>query len=152
MLPLKVIHYLTPALSHPLYVISYETPRKSQNTTGYCCYPWCLPEVEYKSLSLKTPALQIQNLEDMSCIWPKSILHVGELLWCQKVPCKFPREGSNQQLYSAMMPVNYSNYHFTIKPKGAMVAPTSFSLIEGKTCLTRGKLSLVQKTQPSTWG
>ena len=44
--------------------------------------------------------LHTQDSEDLSWIWPESLLPEDKLSWYQQAPCEFPREGSYQHINS----------------------------------------------------
>lgn len=104
---------LTPGMRNHLLSCWSTLSKRLPKPTRDCYCPYCPQEVEAKSLLLETP----------ECFFPEDLLP-----WYEKVSCDHQKEGSNQQFYTAVAPVNDS-----IDPQSAVMEPvlavTNSSLI-----------------------
>lgn len=122
-----------------------------QQTVALSCFPQT--ETKGKSLLRKINTLWTQNPEDLKWIRSKNLLSENQLSWYQKAPRKLPEEGSIQQPYPVMTPMDHNNGQdgtiiLRVQQQHTYFDGDEQLLIGRKAFSTRGKSCMVLEIQP----
>lgn len=121
------------------------------------------PELDSKTLLLKTPRLKPYTMGNWSCYWPGTIIPTGSLSECRDILCNLPNEKSIHQSYAAANCVIYKSgqphcqhissmnvmkgrKYFLIRFKAFSLLPISETDIGTKNLWLKGSLSRGEPT------